>query len=139
MRAQASIEMKMGTFSQKMKIQIAEDGRKTIGIVDDAITAQPVADPQTIEKTLGPPDRSCEKAIGMYSGQVGNEIAAFGIDHADAARSRLHAPRHQTVRRLVQSEKTEGIVMIGMDDVVDRDLKRGSRLFTRLGQSQPPR
>jgi hypothetical protein len=119
MRAQTLVKVKMRSFAEQMKIQITQNRRETVRIVANRGTTIRFDNPQSVGEPLGPPDWPPEQSIGMQARQIGNDFVAFRSDHTDGSRSWPQSPHHKDTSLIMETKKTEGIVMIGMNHRFD--------------------
>src|SRR5262252_6832013 len=121
-----------------MNIELTEDRRETVDIVEFVLDAaaryaQPIA-----ERLLSIGDCSHEEAVPMNPNTLGGNVTRSRLDDSHLLRRRQHRPHVDPVIDAVHAEKRERVVVVGLDDGLDLRVKplRRARLSPPV---KPPR
>ena len=122
MRAEPFVQPQVVAFGDEIGVQLAEDGREAVGIVDfdDAaatdLEAQPIGERRFAIRHL-----ANEQPVGMRAGHLADRPARPGIDQPHPPGVRLERAHHQPAGVIgMRAEHAERIVVVAARQRVDR-------------------
>ncbi len=118
-------------LAQQMQVEIADDGRESVGILGLRHMAVPV-DSQAIGEALVPAvERTGEDAGVVDAGQFGDRAAIGGVHHRHRSGARQTGPDHEfSAAGFVHAEHPEGIRVIARGQGVEDVTVEGLRHYT---------
>src|SRR6266446_485805 len=138
MSAKLLVARKMVPFDEQMDVELTEDRRETVDIVEFVLNAaaryaQPIA-----ERLPSIGDCGDEEAIAMNPNTLGHDLPRRRLDDRHLLRRGQHRPHADPTIDAVHAEKCERVVVAGLDDRLDLRVKslQDARLDLRV---KPPR
>src|SRR6267378_4441448 len=134
MSAQPLVAGEMVPFNEEMNVELTENRRKPVDIVEFVLNAavrcaQPIA-----ERLPSIGDRGHEKAIPMNPNTLSRDLTGSRLDDRHLLRPGQHCPHADPAIDAVHAEKRERVVVAGFDDRLDLRVKplRHARLDLRV-------
>src|SRR6266446_5415359 len=123
MSAKLLVARKMVPFDEQMDVELTEDRRETVDIVEFVLNAaaryaQPIA-----ERLLSLSDRGHEEPIPMNPDALGGNITGSRLDDRHLLRRGQHCPHADRAIDAVHAEKRKRVVVAGLDDRLDLRVK----------------
>jgi hypothetical protein len=114
MGAESMPSLQVVAFGEKMDVEVAENRRKRIGIVEIVRLVAPIHSQAVCGRALAG-DPADKDAAVLHIGKLGDGMAG-AVDDLDGAGARLEGAQNQALLIPVQAKKAEGIGVIGGED-----------------------
>src|SRR6266404_3407053 len=138
MSAQPLVAGEMVPFDEEMNVELTENRRETVDIVEFVLNA-PARCAQSIAERL-PSIGDCghEEAIAMNPNTLSRDLTGSRLDDRHLLRRGQHCPHADPAIDAVHTEKRKRVVVAALDDRLDLRVKplRHARLDPRV---KPPR
>src|SRR6266849_283005 len=123
MSAKLLVARKMVPFDEQMNVELTEDRRETVDIVEFVLNAaarcaQPIA-----KRMLSIGDCGHEEPIPMNPDTLGGNLTRSRLDDRHLLRPGQHCPHANPAIDAMHAEKRERVVVAGLDDRLDLRVK----------------
>src|SRR6266446_4730343 len=123
MSAKLLVARKMVPFDEQMDVELTEDRRETVDIVEFVLNAAARCAQPITERLLSIGDCGDEEAIAMNPHALGDDLPRRRLDDRHLLRRGQHCPHADPAIDAVHAEKRERVVVAGLDDRLDLRVK----------------